>query len=157
MGRERPRPRIAKAAPRSASGFNRKTGLNVLFDEVHVPRAQWARAPRQISVALTNTCDLACPFCYAPKHHAVLEPETVIRWLQRSRELTRVCSRKRDHPIPLAVSMLECSGGSRVPSLRSAATPPLTRPPRSNSLQLRGNGAKWHSVPMSLAVDLTVL
>jgi sulfatase maturation enzyme AslB (radical SAM superfamily) len=48
---------------------------------VRVPRAQWALAPRQISVSLTNTCDLACPYCYAPKNTAALDPETVSQWL----------------------------------------------------------------------------
>lgn len=36
--------------------------------------------------------------------------------------------------------MLECSRASRVPSLRSAATPPWTRAAPSKSLQLRGMG-----------------
>jgi sulfatase maturation enzyme AslB (radical SAM superfamily) len=61
--------------------FNRKTGLNVLLDEVQVPECIWASAPRQISFALTNRCDLSCPYCYAPKSRASLDPLAVIGWL----------------------------------------------------------------------------
>jgi hypothetical protein len=42
--------------------------------------------------------------------------------------------------IPLPASLLECSGGSRVPVLRAAAAPPLTRPAPSNARRLRGMG-----------------
>ncbi|MER5359761.1 radical SAM protein [Streptomyces sp. NPDC002785] len=61
--------------------FDRRTGLNVLLDEVDVPRVQWARAPRQVSIALTNACDLACPFCYAPKTAAVLDAARLCAWI----------------------------------------------------------------------------
>jgi MoaA/NifB/PqqE/SkfB family radical SAM enzyme len=61
--------------------FDRKTGLNVLFDEIAVPAALHSRAPRQISIALTNRCDLACAHCYAPKSRDELRFDTVTRWL----------------------------------------------------------------------------
>lgn len=61
--------------------FNRATGLNVLFDEIHVPASLHARAPRQVSIALTNRCDLACKHCYAPKSRDVLPFETMTQWL----------------------------------------------------------------------------
>jgi hypothetical protein len=44
----------------------------------------------------------------------------------------------REDRIPLQVMLRECSGASRVPSLRSAAAPPLTRPPLSPSWRLWG-------------------
>ncbi|MGI8913781.1 MAG: radical SAM protein [Chloroflexota bacterium] len=62
--------------------FDRTTGTNILIDEARVPEALWAAAPRQISVALTNACDLSCPFCYAPKHPAKLSSERVTTWLE---------------------------------------------------------------------------
>lgn len=61
--------------------FDRRTGLNVLFDEIDVNPALWARAPRQVSIALSNACDLDCPYCYAPKHAAVLDPTRLRAWL----------------------------------------------------------------------------
>jgi MoaA/NifB/PqqE/SkfB family radical SAM enzyme len=61
--------------------FNPTTGLNVLLDEVRIPQALWARAPRQVSVALTNACDLACSYCFAPKNPAVLDFDQVADWL----------------------------------------------------------------------------
>ncbi|QGZ47423.1 radical SAM protein [Streptomyces sp. QHH-9511] len=67
----------------SASGvhlFDRVSGINVLLDEVAVPVEQFSRAPRYLSVALTNACDLRCSYCYAPKHAASLDRERVLQW-----------------------------------------------------------------------------
>src|ERR1039458_9732236 len=60
---------------------SRPSGLNVLIDDVVPPEATWAPSPRQVSVALTNTCDLACSYCYAPKTHATLAFNSVVSWL----------------------------------------------------------------------------
>lgn len=60
--------------------FDRMSGLNVLLDEVTFPPEQWHRAPRYVSIALTNACELRCPFCYAPKHPARLRAEDVLGW-----------------------------------------------------------------------------
>jgi MoaA/NifB/PqqE/SkfB family radical SAM enzyme len=64
--------------------FDRTTGLNVLFDEMALTEQEWAQAPRHIAIALTNACDLHCPYCYAPKHWAVLDPERVLGWLREA-------------------------------------------------------------------------
>jgi MoaA/NifB/PqqE/SkfB family radical SAM enzyme len=61
--------------------FDRMSGLNLLLDEISVPPMEWARAPRHLAIALTNACDLHCPYCYAPKHNATLDPDTVLMWL----------------------------------------------------------------------------
>jgi MoaA/NifB/PqqE/SkfB family radical SAM enzyme len=61
--------------------FNRRTGLNILLDEVCIPRESWALAPRQVSIALTNACDLSCHYCYAPKNRAELSFNKLITWL----------------------------------------------------------------------------
>jgi MoaA/NifB/PqqE/SkfB family radical SAM enzyme len=60
--------------------FDRVSGLNVLLDEVEVPAAQVSRAPRYLSVALTNACELRCAYCYAPKHAAALDIDRVAAW-----------------------------------------------------------------------------
>ena len=68
----------------TASGvhlFNRVTGTNILFDELRTPPENYALAPRHVSVALTNACDLACEYCYAPKSSARLPLETLKSWL----------------------------------------------------------------------------
>lgn len=62
--------------------FNRDTGLNILFDDLPIPDGFCHNAPRQVSIALTNTCDLSCPYCFAPKFHAVLEYNRLIQWLR---------------------------------------------------------------------------
>ncbi|MEH0416694.1 radical SAM protein [Streptomyces sp. B21-083] len=67
----------------SASGvhlFDRVSGVNVLLDEVRVPAGRFSRAPRYLSVALTNACELRCVYCYAPKHAAALDRERVLAW-----------------------------------------------------------------------------
>lgn len=60
--------------------FDRRTGLNILFDEVAVPPERCSPAPRYVSIALTNTCELRCAYCYAPKHRAALDVDRVVRW-----------------------------------------------------------------------------
>lgn len=68
----------------SAAGvhlFDRTTGLNLLLDEVPVPAALHSRAPRQVSIAITNRCDLPCAHCYAPKSRDELRFDSITRWL----------------------------------------------------------------------------
>ncbi len=61
--------------------FDRRTGLNALFDEIVVPEVLWASAPRFLSIALTNACDLSCSYCYAPKAAASLTFARLKEWL----------------------------------------------------------------------------
>lgn len=61
--------------------FNRNTGVNLLVDEISLPPSLWSTAPRQVSIALTNACDLVCPHCYAPKNPATLNFERLTSWL----------------------------------------------------------------------------
>ncbi len=62
--------------------FNRETGINILIDEAKIPDDHWSLAPRQVSIALTNTCDLLCSHCYAPKHKANLDFDLLTNWLR---------------------------------------------------------------------------
>ena len=71
-----------RAGPSGLHLFERQTGWNVLVDEVRIPSPQWARAPQQVSVALTNACDLACPYCYAPKASGSLDADRLAGWLR---------------------------------------------------------------------------
>ena len=61
--------------------FARGSGANLLIGEILPPRSMWAAAPRQVSIALTNTCDLACAYCFAPKTHASLAFDHIVSWL----------------------------------------------------------------------------
>lgn len=61
--------------------FDRHTGINVLMDEVRPAEKAWSRAPRQVSIALTNVCDLHCGYCYAPKSRDSLTADQVLAWL----------------------------------------------------------------------------
>jgi sulfatase maturation enzyme AslB (radical SAM superfamily) len=61
--------------------FHRESGLNVLFDEVSIPPSEWAVSPRYVSIALTNACDLRCPYCYASKRAARLPTAALREWL----------------------------------------------------------------------------
>ncbi|MGE4482438.1 radical SAM protein [Acidocella sp.] len=61
--------------------FNRSSGLNVLFDEIHIPASHHSRAPRQVSIALANRCDLTCAHCYAPKSRDQLPFDAILQWL----------------------------------------------------------------------------
>ncbi|MXX59720.1 MAG: radical SAM protein [Rhodothermaceae bacterium] len=61
--------------------FDRNSGTNLLLNEVVLPPEIWSRSPRQVSIALTNACDLDCLHCYAPKTKARLEGQLVKRWM----------------------------------------------------------------------------
>jgi MoaA/NifB/PqqE/SkfB family radical SAM enzyme len=70
-----------RAGPCGIHMFDRMTGLNILLDEMRVSSESWATAPRQVSVALTNACDLTCSYCYAPKNRATLDFSRLTAWL----------------------------------------------------------------------------
>lgn len=79
-------PRILKQlkirlGPSGIHLFNRISGWNLLLDECVPPEATWASTPRHVSIALTNVCDLACSFCFAPKSRAKLSFDRVTAWL----------------------------------------------------------------------------
>ncbi len=77
------RPRLkVRGGPAGIHIFDRSTGMNVLVDEARVPPRLWSKAPRNVSIALTNACDLDCPFCYAPKVPAALDVKILYRWLE---------------------------------------------------------------------------
>ncbi len=61
--------------------FDRASGTNFLLDEVVPSLETWSRSPRQVSIALTNACDLDCLHCYAPKTKARLEGRLVKLWM----------------------------------------------------------------------------
>lgn len=77
-------PQFAKLrfGPSGLHYFNRHSGLNVLLDECVVPKRLWHEAPRQVSIALTNTCDLACEYCYAPKTFGVINVDRLCDWIR---------------------------------------------------------------------------
>jgi MoaA/NifB/PqqE/SkfB family radical SAM enzyme len=60
--------------------YDRVSGYHVLLDEQPVPRELWSRVPSLVSIALTNVCDLACEFCYAPKSTHHLAFDDLLRW-----------------------------------------------------------------------------
>jgi len=62
--------------------FDRQTGLNILLDETVPPISQWTISPRQVSIALTNLCNLKCTHCYAPKTNSFLNKESVKLWMK---------------------------------------------------------------------------
>lgn len=70
-----------RGSPAGLHLFNRNSGLNILLDEVPITASLHARAPRQVSIALTNRCDLTCAHCYAPKSCDELAYDIVTRWL----------------------------------------------------------------------------
>lgn len=72
----------SRIGPNGVHLFDRISGLNVLLDELRPEEAAWSTSPRQVSIALTNVCDLHCAYCYAPKHKASLHTDQVLGWLK---------------------------------------------------------------------------
>lgn len=60
--------------------FDRRSGNNVLVDELSFPEKLWSKAPKNVSIALTNKCDLSCPYCYAPKSSSTLNSDDILNW-----------------------------------------------------------------------------
>ena len=52
-----------------------------MVDEITPPANTWSAAPRHVSIALTNDCDLSCSHCYAPKNPAILAFDRLTSWL----------------------------------------------------------------------------
>lgn len=72
----------ARISPAGVHIFDRSTGLNILVDEITTNKSAWSLAPRHISIALTNACELSCPYCYAPKRPASLDFLLLKTWLK---------------------------------------------------------------------------
>lgn len=70
-----------RAGPSGLQLFSRRNGFTILLDEATVPADQWSRAPRHVSIALTNACDLHCRHCFVPKTKDFLDPRRVAEWL----------------------------------------------------------------------------
>lgn len=70
-----------RVSPAGLHFFDRITGINILVDEITPPASMWSAAPRHVSVALTNACDLTCSHCYAPKNLATLAFDRLTSWL----------------------------------------------------------------------------
>lgn len=70
-----------RLGPAGVHFFNRANGANILLDEIKPPANIWSAAPRHVSVALTNACDLECSHCYAPKNPAIIDFDRLTNWL----------------------------------------------------------------------------
>lgn len=66
--------------PHGQSFFDRSSGLDVLLDEVEIPPSLCPL--RHVSIADTDAYDLACPYCYAPKHHATSPVDRLLAWIR---------------------------------------------------------------------------
>jgi len=67
--------------------YDRVSGYHLLVDEVRPPARLLTKAPSLVSIALTNVCDLACAFCYAPKTKDYLPVELITDWCAQFDEL----------------------------------------------------------------------
>ena len=76
--------RKVRIGPAGVHIFDRSTGLNILIDEVETKESAWSLAPRHVSIALTNACELSCPYCYAPKRPASLDFNLLSSWLKEA-------------------------------------------------------------------------
>ena len=61
--------------------FDRRNGLNVFLDEVRTRADIWSAAPANVSIALTNRCNMRCKHCFAPKTDVELDEQMVRRWI----------------------------------------------------------------------------
>lgn len=59
--------------------FDRKTGLHFLLDEFETSVTDYSIAPRTLSLAITNKCNLNCSFCHIEKGKTSLPVDTIIK------------------------------------------------------------------------------
>ncbi len=59
--------------------FDRKTGLHFLLDEFETSVTEYSIAPRTLSLAITNKCNLNCSFCHIEKGKTSLSVDTIIK------------------------------------------------------------------------------
>ena len=67
--------------------FNRKNGIHILFDEIHIPENECSKSPRHLSVALTNRCNCNCNYCYNEKDSSILDTDFVLELSKKVDEL----------------------------------------------------------------------
>jgi MoaA/NifB/PqqE/SkfB family radical SAM enzyme len=67
--------------------FDRRSGTHILLDEIAARPETWSVAPRTLSIALSNVCDLNCHFCYRPRTKDRLPLEFVKRLAVAADEL----------------------------------------------------------------------
>ncbi|MDD4969683.1 MAG: radical SAM protein [Paludibacter sp.] len=67
--------------------FDRINGLHILMDEYNFPKEIISIAPRTLSIALTNQCNLKCHYCYAPKNNNLLPIDFVKQIAKKFDEL----------------------------------------------------------------------
>ena len=60
--------------------FDKYSGLNILFDEIPIQKED--NAPRHISIAITNDCNLNCSHCYIKHNTNYLDKNEVMRWVE---------------------------------------------------------------------------
>lgn len=61
--------------------FDRTSGMNILLDEYRLDSSLHSDFPSQFSIALTNSCNLNCPFCYVEKSDFHLNFKELISWI----------------------------------------------------------------------------
>lgn len=62
-----------RSGPSGVHFFDRESGTNILIDDCVQSQDNWSISPRQVSIALTNICNLSCAHCYAPKNNEILK------------------------------------------------------------------------------------
>lgn len=67
--------------------FDRNTGYHILFDEIKYDKSQINIAPRTVSLAITNKCNLSCSYCYNVKNNDELEIEYLKKLVKKLDEL----------------------------------------------------------------------
>lgn len=67
-----------RATPDGYLCFDRRTGLNILFDEIKP--MEYSQGPAMVSFAVTNMCNLRCPHCFVQKGTSILNFNRLKEW-----------------------------------------------------------------------------
>ena len=64
--------------PEGIHFYDRVSGTHILLDEILPPKEQYSLAPRTVSIAITDACDLHCPHCHISKGNSYIDVEVIM-------------------------------------------------------------------------------
>jgi len=66
--------------PHGVHYYCRKSGTHVLLDEIKTMPSAFSKAPRTVSIAITDECDFRCSYCYVNLQDRYLSKEDIISY-----------------------------------------------------------------------------
>ncbi|MBL7902996.1 MAG: radical SAM protein [Bacteroidia bacterium] len=73
----------SRIEPQGLHYYDRKSGTHILLDEIKTRSSAYSLAPRTVSIAITDECDLTCSYCYVNLKDSFLSKEDIILYCKQ--------------------------------------------------------------------------